>query len=130
MRLSIKTEWLNLLTRCLKRFLIIKELSKLPRFEKSSISIPSASPGCDQTKMLTSSPPKRSATPVFTAGQTDDNANDLKFISELGRSLLFTVHPKKVAARVAGAVQNVVGARICVFVAELENIGLITCAFG
>ena len=79
--------------------------------------------------MLTSSPPKKDARPISTIGRTDDNSNDLKFISELGRSLLFTVHPKKVAARVAEAIQNVVDAEICVFVAELENIGLISCAF-
>ena len=50
-------------------------------------------------------------------------------LSELGRSLLFTVHPKKVAERVAEAIQNVVEAEVCMFVAELENIGLISCAY-
>ncbi|MFN0279214.1 MAG: two-component system sensor histidine kinase NtrB [Pyrinomonadaceae bacterium] len=79
--------------------------------------------------MLTSSPPKKDARPISTIGQTADNSSDLKFISELGRSLLVTVHPKKVAERVAEAVQNVLGAEVCAFVAELENIGLISCAF-
>ena len=58
----------------------------------------------------------------------DDSSNDLKFISELGRSLLFTVHPKKVASRVAEAIKQGVDADICVFVVELKNIGLISCA--
>ena len=79
--------------------------------------------------MLTSSPPKKDARPIPAIGHTDDNLDALKFISELGRSLLFTVHPKKVAARVAEAVQSAVNADVCAFVAELENIGLITCAF-
>lgn len=54
---------------------------------------------------------------------------ELRFISDLGRSLLFTVHPKKVASRVASAIQRVVRADVCAFVAELENIGMVTCAF-
>ncbi|MEO6656607.1 MAG: ATP-binding protein [Pyrinomonadaceae bacterium] len=78
--------------------------------------------------MLTSSPPK-SSTP-FAAATADDNMAELRFISELGRSLLFTVHPKKVANRVAGAILNGVDARVCVFVAELDSIGLITCEMG
>lgn len=79
--------------------------------------------------MQTSSPPKKDARPVSTIGQPADNSGDLKFISELGRSLLFTVHPKKVAARVAEAIQNVAEAEVCVFVVELENIGLVSSAF-
>jgi two-component system NtrC family sensor kinase len=78
--------------------------------------------------MLNSSPPKNAARPISTIGQAADSSNDLKFISDLGRSLLFTVHPKKVAERVADAIQNAVGAEVCMFVAELENIGLISCA--
>lgn len=54
---------------------------------------------------------------------------ELRFISDLGRSLLFTVHPKKVASRVASAIQRAVRAEVCAFVAELENIGMVTCAF-
>ena len=80
--------------------------------------------------MLTSSPPKKDASPISNIAGRDDNSNDLKFISELGRSLLFTVHPKKVASRVAEAIQQGVDADVCVFVAELENIGLISCACG
>ncbi len=55
-------------------------------------------------------------------------SDELRFISDLGRSLLFTVHPKKVASRVASAIQNGVGAEVCAFVAELENIGVVNCA--
>jgi len=79
--------------------------------------------------MLIPSPPKRDAPSIRTAAQADDNISALKFISELGRSLLFTVHPKKVASRVAEAIQSAVNAETCAFVAELENIGLISCAF-
>lgn len=57
------------------------------------------------------------------------HAKELRFISELGRSLLFTVHPKKVASRVASAIQRTVRADVCAFVAELENIGIVSCAF-
>lgn len=79
--------------------------------------------------MLTSSPPKKDAINIPAMANADDALGELKFISELGRSLLFTVHPKKVASRVAGAIQNGVDARICLFVAELDNIGLISCAY-
>lgn len=63
---------------------------------------------------------------------TAENLNcsaELKFITELGRSLLFTVHPKKVAARVAEAIQTEIEATICAFFVEIQNIGLIRCAF-
>ena len=79
--------------------------------------------------MLTSSPPKKDARPIPATPHSDDNLNALKFISELGRSLLFTVHPKKVASRVAEAVRAAVDSNTCAFIAELENIGLISCAF-
>jgi two-component system NtrC family sensor kinase len=55
---------------------------------------------------------------------------ELRFISELGRRLLFTVHPKKVACKVADAIRVGAGAAVCAFVAEIGNIGLISCAFG
>ena len=80
--------------------------------------------------MLTSPPPHKDAISPSATGRPDDGSSDLKFISDLGRSLLFTVHPKKVAARVADAIRTALGAQICVFVAELETIGLISCAFG
>ena len=55
--------------------------------------------------------------------------SELKFISDLGRSLLFTVHPKKVASRVADATRRAVGAELCVFVAQLKNVGVVSCGF-
>jgi two-component system, NtrC family, sensor kinase len=58
-----------------------------------------------------------------------DSSRELKFITELGRSLLFTVHPKKSVARVAEAVQKELDAEICAVVCELEQIGLVSCAF-
>ena len=58
-----------------------------------------------------------------------DPSQELRFISDLGRSLLFTVHPKKVASRVASAIQKCVEAEVCAFVVELENIGIVSCAF-
>jgi two-component system NtrC family sensor kinase len=80
--------------------------------------------------MQTSPPPGKAAYALSATGRPDDNTLDLRFISDLGRSLLFTVHPKKVAARVAEAIRERTGAEICVFVTELESIGLITCASG
>ena len=80
--------------------------------------------------MLTSSPPKKDASTPALAAPHNDNFSELKFISELGRSLLFIVHPKKVASRVADAILNGVDAVTCVFVAELDSIGLITCEMG
>ena len=64
--------------------------------------------------------------------QTGGNADpspELRFVSDLGRSLLFTVHPKKVASRVADAIQQGVQAEVCAFMAELENIGVVSCSF-
>jgi len=80
--------------------------------------------------MLISSPPKKEAQTTLAVGQPEDESHELKLISELGRSLLFTVHPKKVASRVAEAIRSGLNADVCVFAAELENIGLISCAFG
>ncbi|MEO7674282.1 MAG: ATP-binding protein [Pyrinomonadaceae bacterium] len=65
--------------------------------------------------------------PSFTDGV--DSSQELRFISDLGRSLLFTVHPKKVASRVASAIQKRVEAEVCAFVVELENIGIVSCSF-
>jgi two-component system NtrC family sensor kinase len=79
--------------------------------------------------MQTSTPQNRNARPITAAVPVEDAGNELKFISELGRSLLFSVHPKKSASRVASALQQRVDAAVCVFVAELENIGVISCAF-
>ncbi len=80
--------------------------------------------------MQTSPPPTKAARPVTTTGPSNDSSSELRFISELGRSLLFTVHPKKVATRVVEAIREAVGAHSCVFVAELNNIGLISSGGG
>lgn len=61
-------------------------------------------------------------------GVDTDTSAELKFISDLGRKLLFTVHPKKVASRVAEAIQAGVNAEGCLFAAELDNIGIVSCA--
>ncbi len=60
--------------------------------------------------------------------QNTNPASELKFITELGRSLLFTVHPKKVALRVAKAIRQEIGAEICAVIVELEHFGLVSCA--
>jgi len=61
-------------------------------------------------------------------GPGPEPSAELKFISDLGRKLLFTVHPKKVASRVADALQSYLGADACLIAAELENIGVVSCA--
>ncbi len=76
--------------------------------------------------------PKRAkhGTESFPARRKNaDSSRELKFITELGRSLLFTVHPKKVALRVAEAVQKETAAKICAVVVELEQIGLVSSAY-
>ena len=52
--------------------------------------------------------------------------SDLRFITDLGRSLLPMVHPKKVANRIVDAVVHRVGGVGCVFAAEVPSIGLIS----
>ncbi len=76
--------------------------------------------------MHTPSLSKKDASNAGLVAVADGGFSDLKFISELGRSLLFTVHPKKVASRVADAIIHGVDVSACVFVAELDSIGLIT----
>ncbi|MEP6901940.1 MAG: ATP-binding protein [Actinomycetota bacterium] len=72
----------------------------------------------------------KNASKSFSATRTETDAlSDLKFITELGRSLLVTVHPKKVASRVAEAVCLEIRAKICVVVVELEQIGLVSSTF-
>lgn len=78
--------------------------------------------------MLTSALPKRAAGDASAPPPPGDITSNLKFISELGRSLLVTVHPKRVAGRVAEAICNGTDARVAMCVAELSGIGLISCA--
>lgn len=69
-------------------------------------------------------------TDAFAAGHAGaESSLELKFIAELGRSLLFTFHPKKVASRVAEAVAREVEAEICALVVELESVGFVSSAF-
>jgi len=77
--------------------------------------------------MLSSTPPKKEASAIAAVAHSEDGLAELKFISDLGRSLLFTVHPKKVANRVAKAVLECVDAACCLVVVELADIGLISC---
>ena len=72
---------------------------------------------------------KRDAGEFSSAGESLDSMRQLKFITELGRSLLFTVHPKKVVSSVARAIQAELDAQICAVVCELEHFGLVSCAF-
>lgn len=65
---------------------------------------------------------------LSAAGRRADASRDLKFITDLGRSLSVTVHPKKVALRVAAAIRGETEAEICAVVVELEHIGLISSA--
>ena len=61
-------------------------------------------------------------------GDAQAAGTEMRFISDLGRSLLFTVHPKKVAAKVAEALVAGLDADVCLIAAELENIGIISSA--
>ncbi|MCW5960118.1 MAG: PAS domain-containing protein [Pyrinomonadaceae bacterium] len=79
--------------------------------------------------MLSSKQIKSGAELYSTGEKRSDSNDELKFITELGRSLLFTVHPKKVAMRVAEALRAETGALICAVVVELGQIGLISSAY-
>lgn len=76
--------------------------------------------------MPSTSPPKNDARQTDLDLSRDDTVSQLRFISDLGRSLLFTVHPKKVAARVAAALLNELDAESCVFAVEIPSIGLVS----
>lgn len=69
------------------------------------------------------------STKVFSPQlKKQDPSSELRFITELGRSLLFTVHPKKVANRIAEAIQSETEAEACLFVIELKQIGFVVSA--
>ena len=67
---------------------------------------------------------------VIQTGKSAVYNDELKFITDLGRSLLVRVHPKKVAAYVAESLSIEIGADICAVIVELDQIGLISSAFG
>ncbi|MCS6874404.1 MAG: ATP-binding protein [Pyrinomonadaceae bacterium] len=54
--------------------------------------------------------------------------DDLKFLSELSRSLVDKVHPKKVAGQVVEALCQKLQAKVCALVVELDNLGLVSSA--
>jgi hypothetical protein len=73
--------------------------------------------------------PKRVKSEINSSSFSRTNKNsspELKFIAELGRSLLFTAHPKKVALRVAESIRTETGAPICAVVVELKQIGIVS----
>ncbi len=76
--------------------------------------------------MRSTSPPKKDARPTEFDLPRGDAVSHLRFISDLGRSLLFTVHPKKVASRVADALRYELDADSCVFAVEIPSIGLVS----
>ena len=79
--------------------------------------------------MLRPTVPGKVKSPRSAVNSPDPASAELKFVADLGRSLLFTVHPKKVASKVADAVRFSSGCDTCVFVAEIGNMGLVTSAF-
>ncbi len=83
---------------------------------RESLSLP------ENSKMLA---PKT----VKISKSSGESLQELKFITELGRSLLGTVHPKRVALRVAENLRFEIGANVCAVVAELAHIGLTSAAF-
>jgi len=83
----------------------------------------------NKTGMLIPKQIRRNTESFVSNGKNSNSSRELKFITELGRSLLFTVHPKKVVSRVAEAIQNELDAEICVVITQLEQIGLVSCGF-
>ncbi len=62
-------------------------------------------------------------------GLQSDSTSPLRFVSDLGRSLVLTVHPVKVASRIASKVRDGVGAYYCAVAVELDHIGMVSRAF-
>jgi two-component system NtrC family sensor kinase len=79
--------------------------------------------------MLSPEPIKKASKSFSSFAKESDASSELKFITDLGRSLLVTVHPKKVASRVAEAICRETEAETCVVVVELEQIGLVSGTF-
>jgi two-component system NtrC family sensor kinase len=75
--------------------------------------------------MQTARPSNQDASSPPPTAAYERSTSDLKFISELGRSLLFAVHPKKVASRVAEVLCARLDAEACGFAVELDRVGLI-----
>jgi two-component system, NtrC family, sensor kinase len=79
--------------------------------------------------MLSPKPINKASKSFTLTTREPDASSELKFITELGRSLLITVHPKKVASRVAEAICRETRAETAVVVVELEQIGLVSGTF-
>lgn len=79
--------------------------------------------------MLSPKETNQKAELFFPKGEVVDSSSELRFITELGRSLLFAVHPKKIASRVAEEIRSGVNAEWCAVAVELEHIGLVYSVF-
>ncbi len=79
--------------------------------------------------MLSPKPINKASKSFSLMAKESEASSELKFITELGRSLLVTVHPKKVALRVAEAICRETRASVCAVVVELEQIGLVSGIF-
>ena len=58
-----------------------------------------------------------------------NNLSELNFISELGRNLLFAIHPQKVAAQVAEKLQKELSFDLSAVAITLSQMGLVSCAY-
>lgn len=63
-----------------------------------------------------------------TFSDKQEKSSELNFITELGRGLLMTVHPKKVADKVTEALKKEINAEALMLIAELDRIGLVCAA--
>ena len=87
-------------------------------FRPSLLFLPSVCPTqllflSGSTSMPVRSAVKKQSKISVQPADAPDASAELKFISDLGRSLLFTVHPKKVASRVSSAIQHEADAEVC-----------------
>lgn len=121
------------MTKCLKSFSIIKGSFT---FFRSELPVHCLSDDKRDTKVCRNCRNKMLAANKTTGKTTAfsrrrKNANpspELKFIAELGRRLLFTIHPKKVARSVAESIQSEAAAEVCAVIVNLENVGFVSCA--
>ncbi len=79
--------------------------------------------------MIPQKPKENLVDNALSAGGVPYDAEPLKFIAEIGRSLHFTVHPKKIASQIAEKVREAADAYMCAVVVELDHIGLICSVF-
>lgn len=86
-------------------------------------------PGLSQklNTMLSVEQKGTNASAILSNGRSKEP--NLGFISDLGRSLLVDVHPKKIASKVAEAITKTFDVEFCLVAAELEHFGLVSSAF-